>query len=121
MSNPNPIHVFIAEDHAIVRKGVRTLLSLEPDIEVVGEAVNGREAVEQVRSLRPDVILMDLVMPELDGGDIENIPFGLQMIHSANRCDHTLDSLWTLSVILHDLKVLMLTRFLDSCKHGASI
>src|SRR4030042_6362512 len=40
------------------------------------------------------------------------------MIHSANRCDHTLDSLWTFSVILHDLKVLMLTGFLDSCKHG---
>jgi NarL family two-component system response regulator LiaR len=61
------IRVFIAEDHAIVRKGVRTLLSLEPDIEVVGEAANGREAVEQARRLHPDVILMDLVMPEMDG------------------------------------------------------
>jgi len=67
MSNPNPIRVFIAEDHAIVRKGVRNLLSLETDIEVVGEATNGREAVEQVSDLDPDVILMDLVMPELDG------------------------------------------------------
>ena len=67
MNQSNPIRVFIAEDHAIVRKGVRTLLSLEPDIEVVGEAVNGREAVEQTGILKPDVILMDLVMPELDG------------------------------------------------------
>jgi NarL family two-component system response regulator LiaR len=67
MSNPNPIRVLLAEDHAIVRKGIRNLLSLEPDIEVVGEAVNGREAIEQVDSLHPDVILMDLVMPELDG------------------------------------------------------
>jgi NarL family two-component system response regulator LiaR len=67
MSNPNPIRVFIAEDHAIVRKGVRNLLSLETDIEVVGEATNGREAVERVSDLDPDVILMDLVMPELDG------------------------------------------------------
>jgi two-component system, NarL family, response regulator LiaR len=67
MSNPNSIRVFIAEDHAIVRKGIRSLLTLEPDLEVVGEAGNGREAVEQAGSLDPDVILMDLVMPELDG------------------------------------------------------
>ncbi len=67
MSNTNPIRVFIAEDHAIVRKGVRNLLSLETDIEVIGEATNGREAVERVNDLNPDVILMDLVMPELDG------------------------------------------------------
>ena len=67
MNNSNPIRVLIAEDHAIVRKGVRTLLSLEKDIEVIGEAANGREAVEQARELDPDVILMDLVMPELDG------------------------------------------------------
>jgi NarL family two-component system response regulator LiaR len=67
MSSSNSIRVLIAEDHAIVRKGVRTLLSLEKDIEVIGEATNGREAVEQVGILNPDVILMDLVMPELDG------------------------------------------------------
>jgi NarL family two-component system response regulator LiaR len=67
MSNPNSIRVIIAEDHVIVRKGVRSLLSLEPDIEVVGEAANGREAIAQAGSLKPDVILMDLVMPEMDG------------------------------------------------------
>jgi NarL family two-component system response regulator LiaR len=67
MNNSNSIRVFIAEDHAIVRKGVRTLLSLEKDIQVIGEAANGREAVEQVGNLNPDVVLMDLVMPELDG------------------------------------------------------
>ena len=67
MNNSNSIRVFIAEDHAIVRKGVRTLLSLEKDIQVIGEATNGLEAVEQVGNLNPDVILMDLVMPELDG------------------------------------------------------
>ena len=67
MNGANPIRVFIAEDHAIVRKGVRTLLSLEKDIQVIGEAANGLEAVEQVDILDPDVILMDLVMPELDG------------------------------------------------------
>ena len=67
MSNLKPIRVFIAEDHAIVRKGVRTLLSLEKDIQVVGEAATGREAVRQVNDLKPDVVLMDLVMPEMDG------------------------------------------------------
>lgn len=67
MSKPNTIRIFIADDHAIVRKGVRSLLSLEEDMEVVGEATNGREAVRGVGELNPDVILMDLLMPELDG------------------------------------------------------
>jgi len=61
------IRVLVADDHAIVRKGIRALLATEPDIEVVGEAENGREAVTEVERLRPDVILMDLVMPEMDG------------------------------------------------------
>jgi NarL family two-component system response regulator LiaR len=61
------IRVLVADDHAIVRKGIRALLATEPDIEVVGEAENGREAVTEVEKLRPDVILMDLVMPEMDG------------------------------------------------------
>jgi NarL family two-component system response regulator LiaR len=61
------IRVLVVDDHAIIRKGIRALLATEPDIEMVGEAENGREAVSQVKSLRPDVILMDLVMPEVDG------------------------------------------------------
>jgi len=67
MSKPSTIRIFIADDHAIVRKGVRSLLSLEEDMEVVGEATNGREAVRGVGELNPDVILMDLLMPEVDG------------------------------------------------------
>ena len=61
------IRVLVADDHAIVRKGIRALLATEPDIEVVGEAENGREAVTEAEKLQPDVILMDLVMPEMDG------------------------------------------------------
>jgi NarL family two-component system response regulator LiaR len=61
------ISVLVADDHLVVRQGIRALLATEPDIEVVGEAENGREAVAEVERLQPDVILMDLVMPEMDG------------------------------------------------------
>ncbi len=61
------IRVLITDDHAIVRKGIRSLLMTERDIEVVGEACNGAEAVAQAALLHPDVVLMDLVMPEMDG------------------------------------------------------
>ena len=61
------IRVLIADDHAILRKGIRALLGTEPDIEVVGETSDGLETVVQAEALRPDVILMDLVMPEMDG------------------------------------------------------
>jgi NarL family two-component system response regulator LiaR len=61
------IRVLIADDHDIVRKGLRALLATEPDIEVVGEAEDGKEAISSAEALQPDVILMDLVMPEVDG------------------------------------------------------
>src|SRR5512146_653359 len=61
------ISVMIVDDHAIVRQGLRTFLELQEDITVCGEAVNGRTAVEQAGKLSPDVVLMDLVMPEMDG------------------------------------------------------
>jgi len=62
-----PIRVLVADDHAIVRKGIRALLSTEADIEVIGEADDGAQAVAQAQALCPDVILMDLVMPKMDG------------------------------------------------------
>ena len=61
------ISVVLVDDHAIVRQGLRTYLGLQPDIEVVGEAADGREAVARVRETLPDIVLMDLVMPHLDG------------------------------------------------------
>ena len=61
------IKVLIADDHAIVREGIRMILALHEDIEVVGEAADGREAIEQVEKLLPDVVLMDIAMPGLGG------------------------------------------------------
>jgi NarL family two-component system response regulator LiaR len=61
------IRIFLADDHPIVRRGIRDLLETESDFEFVGEATNGREAVEGVKKAAPDIILMDLVMPEVDG------------------------------------------------------
>jgi NarL family two-component system response regulator LiaR len=61
------IKVLVVDDHVIVRKGIRALLATEPNIEVIGEAKNGQEAIAESERLQPDVILMDLVMPEMDG------------------------------------------------------
>lgn len=61
------IRVLVVDDHEIVRKGIRALLSKERGVQVIGEAPNGADAVTQAKSLKPDVILMDLMMPQMDG------------------------------------------------------
>ena len=61
------IRIVIADDHGIVRQGLRMYLQFDPDLEVVGEASNGKEAVDQARRLRPDIVLMDILMPVMDG------------------------------------------------------
>ena len=61
------IRVLIVDDHAVVREGLRAFLELQDGLEVIGEAADGHQAVDQAEQLRPDVILMDLVMPKLDG------------------------------------------------------
>lgn len=88
------IRVFIADDHAVVREGLRALIGTEPGMEVVGEAADGREAVERVKVLQPDVILLDLVMPHKSG--IEAI----QEITAANA----------------EARILVLTSFADDDK-----
>jgi NarL family two-component system response regulator LiaR len=64
------IRVLIVDDHVFVRKGIQALLATEEDIEVVGEAQDGQEALERIENLHPDVILLDLLMPKLDGIEV---------------------------------------------------
>jgi two-component system, NarL family, response regulator LiaR len=85
------IRVLIVDDHAVVREGLRTFLELQHGMEVVGEADDGAVALEQARVLRPDVILMDLVMPKLDG----------------------VGAMRALRAELPEIKVIVLTSFLD--------
>jgi two-component system, NarL family, response regulator NreC len=66
-----PIRILIADDHSVIRAGLRTILKAEPDLEVVGEAADGREALRLASELRPDVVLMDISMPTPAGGGIE--------------------------------------------------
>ena len=63
------IKLLIADDHAIVRQGLATILGFQPDFAVVGEAEDGQDAVEKVRTLHPDIVIMDLMMPVLNGSD----------------------------------------------------
>jgi NarL family two-component system response regulator LiaR len=65
----HPIRVLIVDDHGVVREGLRAYLELEADIQVIGEARDGQEAVRRASELHPDVVLMDLVMPNMDGVD----------------------------------------------------
>jgi len=61
------IRILLADDHAVVRQGFKMILGAEPDMEIVGEAANGREAVALAEEVRPDVVVMDVAMPELNG------------------------------------------------------
>ena len=62
-----PIRILIVDDHSVVRQGLRMFLGLDPELEVIGEAENGAEGVQKARELQPDVVLMDLLMPVMDG------------------------------------------------------
>jgi DNA-binding NarL/FixJ family response regulator len=67
MPDPAPIRVLLVDDHAMVRRGMRDFLELHDDIEIVGEAVDGGDAIEKAGALRPDIVVMDLMMPGIDG------------------------------------------------------
>lgn len=67
------ISVFIADDHAVVRDGLRALLEANPDISVIGDAADGHQAVSQVQSLEPDVVIMDISLTEINGIQLPSI------------------------------------------------
>ena len=96
-----PITVFVADDHAIVREGLATLLAAQPDIRVVGTAAEGRDALRQVVKLRPGVVIMDIAMPEMNGIEAareirERVPQArvviLSMHSSAEHVYHALEA-----------------------------
>lgn len=93
------IRVLVVDDQNVVREGIVAILSFQPDIEVVGEAVDGIQALEIARKTRPDVILLDMVMPRQDG--LTTIPF--------------------LRAIMPDAKILVLTSFAESDRVYQSI
>ena len=66
-----PIRILIVDDHSVIRTGLRTILAAQPDLEVVGEAADGHQAIQLARELHPDVVLMDISMPGPAGGGIE--------------------------------------------------
>jgi NarL family two-component system response regulator LiaR len=94
-----PIRLLIVDDHIIVRKGILMFLNTEPFIDIVGEAEGGQEAIERACCLQPDVILMDLVMPQGDG---------IQAIAELKRC-------------LPEAKIIVLTTFKDDKRVEAAI
>ena len=69
MTTENPIRIMSVDDHPLIRQGIAGLVSAQPDLKLVAEATNGREAVHQFRTHRPDITLMDLQMPEMSGVD----------------------------------------------------
>lgn len=92
-----PITVLLAEDHTVVREGLRRMLGLEDDLEVVGEAQNGRQAIALAKKLRPEVVLMDIAMPQLNGLEatrqiLKAIPGTKVLMLSAHNDDAYVDT-----------------------------
>jgi DNA-binding NarL/FixJ family response regulator len=85
----DPIRIFVVDDHPIVRGGIAALLATQPDMTLVAEASNGREAIQQFRTLKPGITLMDIQMPEVDG----------------------IDALMTIRAEFPDARVIMLTTY----------
>jgi DNA-binding NarL/FixJ family response regulator len=73
LRDPGPVRILVADDHAAVRKGVCAILSSRLDIEVCGEASNGQEAIEKAHDLKPDLIILDITMPVLNGLDAARV------------------------------------------------
>jgi DNA-binding NarL/FixJ family response regulator len=109
MKSDNPITVLLADDHMIVREGLKKLLEAESDIEVVGEAANGRKAVELAQKLHPAVVVMDIAMPQLNGLEatrqiLKAAPDVKVLILSAHSDDAYVESVTALGAVGYLIK-----------------
>jgi DNA-binding NarL/FixJ family response regulator len=126
VSENDDIRVLIVDDHQMVREGLKVLLSTYADIAVVGEAANGYEAIDQCALVRPDVVLMDVIMPELDGptatAELTRIHPGVQVIAltsfvDVERVEAALDA-GAISYLLKDARPEALTQAIRDAVEG---
>jgi two-component system, NarL family, response regulator LiaR len=125
-SMPDPIRILIVDDHAVVRKGLAMVLRLEPDLEVVGEAENGRIGLEKARILQPDIVLVDLVMPEMDGQEMalvlrKTYPFIKIMILTGTEVDDRVFALVAAGIegyVMKNIEPGELVRGIHAVVHG---
>ena len=99
------LRILIADDHEVVRAGVRSLLESQPDCEICGEAVTGHEAVALAQQLKPDVVVLDITMPELNG------------LHAARQILKTIPDVRVLILSMHESEQLV-CEILDTGAHG---
>lgn len=124
-----PITVLIVDDHALVRQGVRAFLETQPDLNVVGEAESGEEAVRLAADLVPDVVLMDLVMPEMDGVEatrrLKQVSPRSQVIvlTSYHEDEHIFPAIraGALSYLLKDVGAVALADAVRKAAHGEAV
>lgn len=122
----DPVRILIVDDHAVVRKGLVMVLRQEPDFEVVGEAENGRKGLEAVKSLNPDIVLVDLVMPEMDGQEMvlalrkSNPNIKIMMLTGTEVDDRVVDlvAVGIEGYVLKNIEPGELVRAIRSVAHG---
>ena len=125
----DPITILLADDHEVVRQGVRALLEVHPEFDVVGEAKNGAEAVEMVEEFVPDVVLMDLIMPGMDGVEatrrIKNVSPRTQIVvlTSYHEDEHIFPALkaGAISYLLKDMKMDELVEAIKKAALGDAV
>jgi DNA-binding NarL/FixJ family response regulator len=126
ISMPESIRILIVDDHAVVRKGLAMVLRLEPDLEVVGEAENGRLGLEAAKSLNPDIVLVDLIMPEMDGQEMalalrkSNPQIKVMMLTGTEVDDRVFDlvSAGIEGYVLKNIEPSELVRAIHAVAHG---